>query len=157
MVIVILEAFSKIPPPLQKQTVIRLGISAVFMILLIPLLIMARNTYLWLPCAALAAFFVVNAFLMFKLCLSGDYVIVSDVCQEAGFTAIKKRMKYIVLLAEDRRIQVAVSGRYKAIPAGMPIVLFISKNTPVYEREGLYLIFSYLAIETQVKRQIIKN
>jgi len=84
-------------------------------------------------------------------------VAVSGVCQEAGFTAVKKRMKYIILQAGDRRIQVSTHGRNKAIPAGTPIVLLISKNTPVYERDGLYLIYSYLAIETQVKRQIINK
>ena len=152
--VLIIEAFKLIPPPLQKQTAIRLGIGAVFVVLLAALVIIVRNTYLWLPCAAAAVFYITSAFMLFKLCISGAYVAVSGVCQEAGFTAIKKRMKYIVLQTEDRRIQVSIHGRSKAIPSGTPIVLFISKNTPVYERDGLYLIYSYLAIEAQVKRKL---
>ena len=155
--VLIIEAFKLIPPPLQKQTVIRLGIGAVFVILLAALLITVRNTYFWLPCAAAAVFYITSAFMLFKLCISGAYVAVSGVCQEVGFTAVKKRMKYIILQAGDRKVQVSTHGRNKAIPAETPIVLFISKNTPVYERDGLYLIYSYLAIETQVKRQIINK
>jgi len=146
-----------IPPPLQRQTIIRLGIGAVSLILLFPLAIIARNTYLWLPCAAAAVFFTIGALILYKISVSGDYVVLSGICQEAGFTAVKKRMKYIVLQAEGHRVQVALNGRFKAIPAGTPVILYISKNTPVYERDGTHFLYSYLAIDLRVKRQIIKN
>ena len=71
-----------------------------------------------------------------------------------GYTAVKKRMKHIVLQADSHTVQVAVSKRLKAITAGTPIVLYIAKNTSVYEKGGIHFIYAYLAIDIQAKRQI---
>ena len=90
-----MEAFKLIPPPLQKQTIIRLGIGAVSLILLFPLAIIARNTYLWLPCAAAAVFFTIGALILYKISVSGDYVVLSGICQEAGLTAYSRAIRVL--------------------------------------------------------------
>ena len=148
---IILEAFKLIPLPLQKQTSNRLGIGMIFLFLLVPVLFMARNTYLWLPIAAAAVFFIISAFMIFRLSVLGNYVIVSGVYQEAGYTALKKRMKYIVMQADGQKIQVAINKRLKTMPAGTPVMLYLSKDTVVYEKDGMNFIYSYLVVTPKEK------
>ena len=106
---------------------------------------------------AAAAFFAVNTFIFCKVSVTGDYMIINGICQGSGFTAVKKRTKHIVLQADGRKVQVAVNKRFKAIPAGTPVMLYISKNTPVYEINGTYYLYSFMAIDFQTDHQKINN
>jgi hypothetical protein len=52
---------------------------------------------------------------------------------------------------EDRPIRVALHGRCKGIAIGMNVHVYVAENMPVYEKDGMLTILSYLALEINEK------
>lgn len=144
-----LQEFKRLPEPLQKQTLIRLGIGALFLILLTALIITARDIYLWLPCAGSALFFAVAAFLLFRKAVLGEYVVVSGVCSDIGLTTVKRRAKYLILQTDECSVKVMLRSRMRKIPVGASVRLYVAKNTPVYEQNGSQIMYTYMAIDVK--------
>jgi hypothetical protein len=142
-------AFTQIPGPLQKQILVRLGLGALFFILLISLLITGATIYMWLPCAGAALFFASAAFALFRMAVLGDYVAVSGICQSIGLTAARRRVKYVVLQAEDQTIRVTLRDRRRRLHPGEELNLYLAKKAPIYEKDGVQLIYTYLAIDVK--------
>jgi hypothetical protein len=142
-----LAAFGKIPGPLQKQTLIRLGFGALFSVLLIVLLFTVRDVLLLLPCAGAAVLFVTAAITLFRRAARGAYTVVVGECREVGVTAAGRRAKHILLQTEEHTIRVALCGRMRKIPVGAAVNLYVADNTPVYEKDGVQMLYHYLAIE----------
>jgi hypothetical protein len=142
-----IEAFKEIPAPLRKQALIRLGIGMGFIIVSTIILITARDLYTLLPCAGAAMFFLASAFLLFRRAALGEYVVVTGICAEAGKPITKRRAKHIVIETEACKLRVAVGNRHGRIRDGTGVTLYISSNTPVYDRGGMIAVCSYLAIE----------
>lgn len=141
-----LQEFKRMPEPLQKQTLLRLGIGVLFLVLLIALVITAGDIYLWLPCAGAAVFSTAAAFLLFRRVVLGEYVVVSGECAEMGLTAVKRRTKYLILQTEDCKLKVMLRGRLRKVPDGSAVSLYIAKTTPIYEQNGLQMLYTYMAI-----------
>ena len=148
-------AISKIPAPLRKQAFIRLGLGILSFMMTIVLSFIARDLYILLPCAGVSVFFVAAAFMLFRLSLSGEYVIVSGFCKSVTFTPIKRRIKYIVLQSGDNTLRVSVNSRFKTICARTAIDLYAAKNSLIYEKDGVQILYNYLAIDIkQTGRQV---
>lgn len=141
------QEFKRIPDPLQRQIFVRLGLGALFLILLIAVATTALDIYLWLPCAGMAIFFTMSAFALFRRAVLDDYVIVTGKCASVEFTAVRKRAKSLLLRTDECSLQVALRGRMRKIPAGVKVRLYIAKNTPVYEHNGNQMLYTYLAME----------
>ena len=144
-----LHEFKRIPGPLQKQALIRLGLSALFLILFVAVLIAAGDIYLWAPCAGSAVFFAAAAFSTFRLAAAGGYVIVRGECAEVGVTAVKRRAKYILLRTDAGEIKVILRNRSRKMRAGTQVKLYVSKNTPIYEGNGSQMLYAYMALEVK--------
>jgi len=142
-----LSAFKQLPGPLQKQVLIRLGLGALFFVLMLALLIPARDILIWLPCAGAAVFFAAAAFLLFRRAVLGDYVIVSGECREVIVTAVKRRVKQIILRADGQDLQVTVRGRLRKITAGATVDLYLAANAPVFEKGNTLILYNYLALD----------
>jgi hypothetical protein len=145
-------AFREIPAPLQRQTLIRLGLGAAFLVLLPALIIMAQDAHIWLPCAGAAMFFASSAFAVFRRAVLGEYVVVEGECAEVGQGAFKRREKHMLLLTGGKAVRVALRGGFGKIRPKASIRLYVSKNTPVYEKDGVQILHGYLAIEAGVRR-----
>ena len=143
-----LQEFKSLPEPLQKQILIRLGLGAVFAVLLVAVVSTVRDIYLWLPCAGLMLFFLVTAILLLRRALLGDYVIIDGECVEVGVTTLKRRAKFLVLETEAGKIKVLMQNRRRKIAVGDGVKLYVAKNTPIYEHNGSQMIYTYIAIET---------
>ena len=142
-----MQAFKRIPEPLQKQVFLKTGLGVLFMILLIAMIITAQDIALLLPCAGLTIFFAAGAFALFRRSVLDEYVVVSGACIEAGNTRLKRKAKYIVLDTGEKTVRVSLGQRRKRFAVGMLLDLYLATNTPVYEKDGVLRIFSYLAIE----------
>jgi len=142
-----IAAFKKIPAPLQKQALIRLGFSVVFLLMLAILLPVTRDIYICLPCAAAAVFLLVSAYMIFRRGLMGDYLVVSGTCQSIELSAVKRRVKSVIIQADGQTVQVMIRGRMRKITPGTPIDLYLTKDTPIYEKGGVQLLYTYLAID----------
>ena len=141
------QEFKRMPEPLQRQTLLRLGLSALFLVLTVALAIVARDIYLLLPCAGAVIFFAAAAFLLFRRVVLGEYVIVSGECAEVGLTVIRRRAKHLVLQTDACRVKVILRSRLQKISAGTKVNLYVANNAPIYDREGVQMLYSYLAID----------
>ena len=142
-----LKEFKRLPEPLQKQTLIRLGCSGLFLILLIVFLKSARDIYLWLPCAGATVLFLAAGILLFCRAAQGDYIVISGECAEVGATPVKRRAKYIVLHADVCDVKVMLRNRLRKINKGAVVRLYVLSSTPLYEERNGCLLRSYIAIE----------
>ncbi len=135
------EKFKKLPGVLQKQITSRLALGYVLLALGAALLASLRNILLCLPGFAAGAFLLVNAARLFFRAISGDCLYLHGVCKE-----IEKRKRFL-LEVEDKRIQIAMGKPIKGLCVGDAVMLTILADTPVYEQDGVYRVFSYIALE----------
>lgn len=141
------QEFKRMPEPLQKQILIRLGLGALFFVLMTALMFAVRDIFLWLPCAVAAVFFITAAFLLYRKVVLGEYVTVNGECAEVGLTVIRRRIKHLVLQTDAGRVKVLLRGRLRKFSSGVSVSLFVANNTPIYEQDGLQVLYSYLAID----------
>ena len=142
-----LQEFRRLPGPLQKQLLIRLGLVALFLIILAAIVSTSCDIYLWLPCAGLVLFFLATSIALFRRAVLGDYIIINGECTEVGLTTIKRHAKYLVLDTEAGKIKVMLQSWQRKISAGASVKLFVAKSTPIYEYNGAQVLYSYIAIE----------
>ena len=148
------QEFKRIPEPLQKQILIRLGFGALFLVISVVLVILMRDIYILLPFAGVFVICAASSFSLFRRALLDEYVVVSGECAEVGVTAIRRRTKYIVLHTDVCKLKVVLQGRRKKFQTGATVNLYVSQNTPIYEDGGLHLLYAYLAIEVTAKDDV---
>ena len=141
------QEFKQLPEPLRKQILFRLGLGTLFLILLIALLAATGDMTLWLPCAGLTVFFAAGAFILFRRVVLGEYVVVSGICTEAGNILLKRWAKYITIDTGEQSVRVSLGQRRKRFTVGMIFDVYLAANAPVYEKDGLLRVYSYLALE----------
>ena len=144
------EKFRQLPKVLQLQVLRRFAVAVVFVIAFFITLFGFWDIYLFLPCLLFAGFFVVNALRLFYTCIRGDYISVSGTCVQVGTTAIRKRIKSLTLEYEEeapRLLTVSIHERIKRLNVGDTVTIYLSEKTPVYSRDGAYLICGYYAVE----------
>jgi hypothetical protein len=141
------DEFSRLPRLLQHQILVRFGLGMGFFVIFILLLITVRDFYLYLPCALACIFFLLTAFFLFQRIAIGEYVVISGQCTEVGMTVLKRRIKYLMLSTDDYNVKVILRSRTRKIQKGATIKLYILKNTPVYEENGIQVLCNYIALE----------
>lgn len=144
------ERFKQLPGPLQQQVIRRFAVAIVFVLLFFITLFGFWDVYLFLPCLLFAGFFIVNALRLFYTCIRGDYISVSGTCVQVETTAIRKRIKSLTLEYEEeapRLLTVSTHERIKRLSVGDTVTIYLSEKTPVYSRDGAYLIYGYYAVE----------
>jgi hypothetical protein len=142
-----MSVFKRIPAPLQRQTLTRLGFGAAFFVLTVILAFTVNDIYAWLPCAGATVFSAVTAVSLFRRAALGEYVAISGICLETGLSAVRRRARYILLQTEKHTVRATLHGNTKKIPTGSQICLYLAKNTPIYEKDGVKLLYIYLALE----------
>lgn len=144
------EKFRQLPKVLQLQILRRFAVAVVFVIAFFITLFGFWDIYLFLPCLLFAGFFIVNALRLFYTCIRGDYISVSGTCVQVETTAIRKRVKSLTLEYEEevpRLLTVSIHERIKRLSVGDTVTIYLSEKTPVYSRDGAYLIYGYYAVE----------
>ena len=144
------ERFKQLPEPLQQQVIRRFAVTIVFVLLFFITLFGFWDVCLFLPCLLFAGFFIVNALRLFYTCIRGDYISVSGTCVQVETTAIRKRVKSLMLEYEEevpRLLTVSIHERIKRLNVGDTVTIYLSEKTPIYSRDGAYLICGYYAVE----------
>ena len=144
------EKFRQLPKVLQLQILRRFAVAVVFVIAFFITLFGFWDIYLFLPCLLFAGFFIVNAVLLLYTCIRGDYIAVSGTYVQVDTTAIRKRIKSMTLEYEEeapRLLTVSIHERIKRLSVGDTVTIYLSEKTPVYSRNGAYLIYGYYAVE----------
>ena len=141
------KKFDGLPAPLQKQIAVRLAGGVVFLFLFAVILIGFRDFYFALPCLLFSGFLLISGL---KLCynsLTGDYMCVQGVCEGIETASVRKRIKAILVRLEGSTVKIPVRQGMKALSVGDTVIIYLSDRTPVYERDGGYMICSYYALD----------
>jgi hypothetical protein len=134
------------PEPLQKQITLRFGLSVGISILLIVMLILSRDIYVLLPFVGAVVFLWINTMLLIYQTLHERYIIVSGRCDAISATKLKKKLKTITLSIGEHKLLVSLKNRSRNIAIGSKVDLFVLKTTPVYEKDGMQVMYTYLAM-----------
>ena len=68
-------------------------------------------------------------------------------CIHLETIGIRKRVRSIYLALEQGMVKIPVRQRIRRLSEGDTVSIYVAEKTPVYERDGLYIISSYYAIE----------
>ena len=138
--------FAALPEPLKKQILIRLGFSLGFFLLFILVLWAMFDWMAVVPVIGLSIFSIISAGILFSKAVAGDYVVIRGRCIEVTVTPIRKRSKSILIQTDEHIVQLMTKQRPKRIHKGVDLELYVAKNTHVYEKDGIQLLHTYLAI-----------
>lgn len=135
------EKFKKLPEPLRWVIGLRMMVGGAALVLFIIMWAVMGDITLAIPFLVLAVFLLVSGVLLIK----SDFICVTGTIKEVVTTGIRKRPRYLLLETEEGIIQLPVNRKH--FPVGNSITLYLAVNTPVYEQDGIFKIFSYLALE----------
>ncbi len=143
--------FKQLPEVLARQVTARFGLGVAVLLLSILVCIITGEVILALPGLVLAAFLLVSGILLGVRCLENSYIRITGMVTTVELTSIRKKPKSISLAVEGRTVQFPITQRIGNITEGDQLTLYLSPKTPIYEQEGTYRIFTYLAIERPAK------
>ena len=147
-----IKAFKQIPEALQKQILYRFGYGTVILIVTIILLFYTMELFSILACVFIMMFFFANSFLLFRRAVIGDYVIIRGECLGITQSVMKRRTKMIIIHTENNcTLKVMIKQRLKNFKVGSKIIFYVASNVPIYEKEGVHLLYSYLAFDIKEK------
>jgi hypothetical protein len=138
--------YNKLPEPLKKLLLIRVAFAALSLILGVCLIITTRDPYVYMPGIGVFVFFVFAVLSLFRRAVSGRYVVVSGECIDVVRSTVRKQMKSIIISSGESEICVVLRNRSRNILPGAHIDVYLSDKTPVYEKDGVKTVYSYLAI-----------
>ena len=141
------EKWKTIPETLRKQIVVRLGVGLVALMLFVVILITYRDIYMALPCIILSVFLIAAAGWLAYSIARGDYICITGTCTQVQLTAVRKRIKQLQLDVDGIPVQLQIKHRMKVLSVGDVVTMYLSEKTPVYEKDGVQLICSYIAVE----------
>lgn len=142
----------RLPAPLKNQIFIRLGISVAAVLLFFVILFSSWDFTLSFPCLLLAVFLLVNDGMLLYHCLSGNYVHLTGVCTEIQIIGFRKKIKAIRADIDGVLLEIHVKQRLKNATVGDKIELYAPAHTPIYEQDGMKIIYSYYALT--IKKEV---
>lgn len=143
------ERFGKMPQALQKQVLFRSGGSVLFWLLFIIILSSFRDIYLILPCLLLAGYLTGSSIWLFCQSVAGNYMHLQGECIRLETIGIRKKIRALHLALEQGIVKIPVRQRIRRLSEGDTVSIYVAEKTPVYERDGIYIIGSYYAMEIQ--------
>ena len=136
--------FKELPSPLQKQIIQRIGLGVAMLALFVIIWAVTGTLGLAVPGLALAGYILGSGGLLFLRCVHGEYLCMTGTVRDVITAGLRKRPKFLLINTEQGLLQLP-PGR-KLFPAESSVILYLAANTPVYEQDGIFKIYSYLAL-----------
>lgn len=137
------------PQALQKQVLFRSGTSVLFWLLFIIILSSFQDIYLIVPCLLLAGYLTGSSVWLFFQSVAGNYMHLQGECVRLETIGIRKKVRSVHLALEQGIVKIPVRQRIRKLSEGDTVSIYVAEKTPVYERDGRYIISSYYAMEIQ--------
>ncbi len=141
------EKFKKIPLPLQKQIIMKLGAALASLLLLVVSLLLDGNFYLSLSFLLFFAFYVISASQLLYKVVAGLIVVICGTCTKLEKTPIRRRIKTLYLRSESYIVKIQIIGKLRNVDEGDIVTVYAASSAPVYEIEGCQQLAAYLAID----------
>lgn len=141
------EKWIKMPKALQRQVLFRSGGGGLFLMILLFLMTGSRDLYLLLPCVLCMFWLVGSGFWLFLQAAGGNYMRLQGQCIRIDMAGLRKRVHAVHLALEQGTVKISVRYCISKLSEGDTIVVYVAEKTPVYERDGEYIIGNYYAME----------
>lgn len=141
------EKWIKMPKALQRQVLFRSGGGGLFLMVLLFLMTGSRDLYLLLPCILCIFWLAGSGFWLFVQAAGGNYMRLQGQCIRIDTAGLRKRVRAVYLALEQGTVKIPVRYRISKLSEGDTIVVYVAEKTPVYERDGEYIIGNYYAME----------
>lgn len=129
---------------LQRRIAFGFGILAVGI-----LLFLLTSNYIYsMPFAAVSTVLFFFAGILAHVMKKNLFVRVTGICEEIKRTKLFGRMKEIRMKTDEYELCIIVRRRIQGLECGKSMVLFLAKGARLYEKDGLYIVCSYYAIES---------
>ena len=126
------EKFEKIPPPLQKQIIMRCGAALVSLLLMVVSLLLEGNLYLSLSVLLFFAFYGFSALQLLYKAVTDQIVVIRGHCTGLEKTPMRRRIKTLYLWSDPHIVKIQISGKLRNVDEGDIITVYTATGTPVY-------------------------
>ena len=137
--------WKSLPPALQHQMIIQIGLALFCLVLAIGALAFVSFT-VSIPFLLGAALLVICAMRLFCTGMRGQCLILRGVILKVDRTALRQRPKSILLETNGKALQVMLRNRHAAVREGDTVTLYIADTTPLYEWQGIHRLHAYMAM-----------
>ena len=156
--------FKDVPAALQKQVILRLGLGILALLLSVIVSVYYRSLYFSLPCFLLSAVLFAYGGILFYNCIKKRYLVLQGVCVDVLTTRVRRRIKSVTLMIDEKNLKLPVQKRVQAVKEGDTVTVYLSEKAPVYEDGVNYVVYSCYALEVrkeyddeQRKRKIVQD
>lgn len=99
------------------------------------------------PALILLIFLLFHGIWLFRLAVRQQYLAIDGACTYIQRTAVRKRARYLQLDVQGTCVQIAAKRSYIPYHPQQQLRLYLTPQTPVYEKDGVQLLSDYLGIE----------
>lgn len=145
------EALTNLPKPIKRLILWRCGIAFAALVLFAVLLGITKDFILALPCIILSLFLIVSCGILFINYCEGNVICLDCICVNLEYTILRNRIKAFQVETDCRTIRFLTRRRLRNLQIGDKFTIYLSKKTPVYERDGVDVICEFYTIEKTVE------
>ena len=141
------EQYEHFPAPLRQLLNLRLIGAAAGLFLTLVILLVFAELPLILPSLLLLFWSSADAWRLYRLFTHQEFLVLSGVCTRVDISPIRRRPKAIYTDIEGKPVKIPINMPLGSAAIGDTIKIYISRQSPVYESDGVSTIFRYYAIE----------
>ena len=141
------KKYQVLPRALQKQILLRMGVTVISIFLFTLSAAISRDWYLGVSFLIVGLVSGVAGTVLFVQAERGSYVVVEGICQKIELTAFRHKPKTVYLSAGEHNIRVHLHHYLKKAEIGDEIIIYIAASLPVYREDGCEIVNGYLAME----------
>ncbi len=134
-----------LPPALQHQMFIQMGLALLCLILAIGALVFVSFT-VSIPFLLGASVLTISAARLYRTGMRGQYLILKGVILKVERTSLRQRPKSILLETNGKALLVMLRNRHTSVREGDVVTLYIADTAPLYEWQGVHRLHAYLAM-----------
>lgn len=129
------QDWKSLPPALQHQLIIQMGLAVCCLVLAIGALAFISFS-VSVPFLLGAALLTICAARLYRTGMRGQYLILRGVILKVERTVLRQRPKSILLEANGKALLVMLRNRHAAVREGDTVTLYIADTAPLYEWQG---------------------
>ena len=143
------ENFKKIPEPLQKEILKRIGYSTLVIAVSLILILTTNDWILCVPCLFISLYLCVTAITLYINSVNGKIICITGICVEIERSRLKRNGKSVSLDVDGKCVKLPFKRRIKGIQEGSTVSVYMNEKTKVYNNQFGFVICDYYILEVE--------
>lgn len=141
--------FKKVPEPLQKEILKRIGYVALVIIVSLILILTTSDWILCVPCVFISLYLLISAITLYINSVKGKIICITGTCVDIERSRIKRSGKSISLDVEGKYVKLPFKRKIKGIQEGSTVSVYMNEKTKVYNNQFGFVICDYYILEVE--------